>query len=141
MIRSQIVKRAIAGAGAAALAVGALAGCSQVASLGPVSGAAANTMQIATDNILSAKKVNVLAGVVCTQKDDKSTECKGETVDGQPIISTGTVPVNETHTMSPGGTPTAAADGILEINMVVKVGDKTIYTGPAQKLLDEGAVK
>lgn len=141
MIRSQVLKRVIGGVGAAALAVGALAGCSQVASLGPVSGAAANTMQIATDNLLISKKIDVLVGMKCTQNEDKSTKCTGETVDGQPVVATGTVPVAQTHTMAPGGTPTAAADGLLAIEMVVKVGDKTIYKGPAQRLLNEGAVR
>ena len=141
MIRTQVTKRVLAGAGAAALAVGALAGCSQVASLGPVSGAAANTMQIATDNILIANKINVLEGVRCTQSSTKETECKGKTVDGQVIVSTGTAPISESHSMTPGGEPTVASNGLLDIQMVVKVGDKTIYKGPAQKILDEGAVK
>lgn len=141
MSRIQKSKRLVIAAGAAGLAVGALAGCSQVASLGPVSGAPANTMQIATDNILIAQKVDVLAGVKCVQKETKEIECRGEAVGGQPIVSTGTAPITQTHTMEPGGTPTTAADGILEIDMVVKVGNKTIYSGPAQKVIDEGAVK
>lgn len=141
MISLRSFNKAAAAVGAAALAVGALAGCSQLSSLGPVSGLPANTMQIAVDNVLVAQKVNVLEGVKCQQTESKTVECKGKTVDNQPIVATGTVPVSETHTMSPGGTPTAAADGILGITMTVKVGNKTIFKGPAQGVVEKNAVK
>lgn len=137
MIRSRLIKRTLAAAGAAALTVGALAGCSQVASLGPVSGLATNTMQIAVDDVLIAQKVKVLEGVKCTQNEAKEVECKGSTVDNKPIIATGTTPVSETHTMEPGGTPTAAANGILDIKMTVKVDGKTIFTGSAQDVVEK----
>ncbi len=141
MISRQLFKRVAVSASAAVLAVGALAGCSQLASLGPVSGLPANTMQIAVDNVLVAQNVKVLDGVKCKQLDSKQVECKGSTLDNQPIVATGTAPVSQTHTMSPGGTPTAAADGILEITMTVKVGNKTIFEGPAQKVIEQNAVK
>lgn len=141
MIRSQIIKRTLGVASAAILGVGALAGCTQLSSLGPVSGLPSNTMQIAVDNVLIAEKVNVLDGVVCKQLDTKELECKGSTVDKEPILATGTAPVSQKSTLSPGGNPTVAVDGILEIQMVVKVGSKTIYSGPAQAVVEKGAVK
>lgn len=137
MIQSPLVKRALVVAGAATLAVGTLAGCSQIASLGPVSGLPTNTMQIAVDDVLVAKNIKVLRAVECTQSATKDIECKGTTIDHKPIVATGSVPISETHTMAPGGTPTAAANGILDIKMTVKVGGKTIFTGQAQDVVEK----
>ena len=67
-------------ASAALLAVLALAGCSQVSALAPVSGDAITTLRIAVDDVLLENDVRILIAPKCTTAAE-ATSCTGSTVD------------------------------------------------------------
>ncbi len=112
--------RSVRGSVAASTVVVALllSGCSQVASLVPVSGGPEATVRIATIDVLTREKVAVLVAPVCTAKSG-SIGCTGTTAAKEPIVVT-----------SGAKAPYA---------MTVTVGGKEIFSGTAQAVIDEAA--
>lgn len=105
---------------AAALAVGALAGCaSQLDGLAPVGGDALTGVKFASTDVLLEKKFGILEAPVCTETGE-TVSCVGSLTDGAVInvqADIGTKP----HTMT------------------VTVGGSVVYDGEVQKVLDEAA--
>ncbi len=95
--------------------VGALSGCSQVASLVPVSGVQEATVRIAAIDVLARDRVGVLVAPVCTSQAD-AISCAGTTVAKEPIVVT-----------SAAKAPYA---------MTVTVAGRQIYAGTAQDVID-----
>lgn len=138
-------------AAAAVLCVGAVsvAGCAQVGSqidsLKQVSGVPVNTLQIATDTLLTSQKVPVLVAPTCVQDKENADNltCKGKTTTNEEILVTATNGPAVKATFTPGGTPTALPAGTLDLNMKLTVGSKVLYEGSAQSVIDksQGGVK
>ncbi len=101
-----------------ALIVPALAGCSQVSALAPVSGDAITTLRIAIDDVLLENDVTILIAPKCTSSSG-GTSCTGSTVEGEAI--TVTSPVTKPQTMT------------------VKVGDTVLYTGDVESIVQKAA--
>lgn len=121
----------------ASFTAAAMSGCSQVDSLQQVSGTAINTVQIATGDVLTNNKVDILEFPVCVQSATDSTiECKGSTTQQQPITVSASASTANTFTLSPGGSPTPAPDGTLNMTMTVSVQGKQIYSGQVQAVID-----
>ncbi len=95
-----------------------LAGCSQVAALAPVSGDALTTVRAASIDVLLAADVPVSVVPVCATSSGMH-ECTGETTDGAAI-----------RVSAPTQKP---------LTMVVVVGDRQVYDGPVQDVLDKVA--
>lgn len=95
-----------------------LSGCSQVASLTPVSGGPLATVRNAVNDVLVSNNVAILVAPVCTETTQQF-ECTGSTSDGKPITATATLT-----------TP---------YSMTVKVGDQSLYDGSVQDVLDQAA--
>ena len=100
-------------------AVGALllAGCSQVSALAPVGGDRVSGVRYAANDLLLDEGIDVMTAPVCVQAADKAVACEGKTLDGQPIRVV-----------------SAAED---QARMVLTVGDRTLYDGDIQAVLEE----
>lgn len=98
------------------IAVAALAGCSQVAVLEPVAGDGVTAVNNATSDVLSRERIDVMTWPVCDFANEVYT-CTGDTLSGEPIVGT-------TSSTEP-------------LELTVTVGDRTIYQGPVQAVLDE----
>lgn len=104
---------------AVALAV-SLTGCaSQLAGLAPVGGDAMTGVRFAAVDVLLAKKYGMLEVPVCTEAS-KTVSCVGSLTDGQVITVRADIG-SDPHTMT------------------VKVGDRVVYDGDVQKVLDDAA--
>ena len=99
-----------------AAAAALTAGCSQVAALTPVGGGAITTVRNATYDVLFDQQVTILVAPVCEPTDSGFT-CTGETIDGQPIVTT--------------------AVATKPFEMTISVGGTVIFEGNAQAVLDE----
>ena len=132
MMRRAIVPLAAIGIGGLALS-----GCSQLDSLKQVSGVSVNTLQIAVGYELIDQDIAILVTPNCIEGDSgKTFICEGKTTNNQPISVTANGGTASTFTLAPGGTPTAAPDGTLDMNMTIKVGTRTIYSGSVQDVID-----
>ncbi|MBP7972195.1 MAG: hypothetical protein WBB44_08690 [Candidatus Nanopelagicales bacterium] len=114
------LRRRLAVAGAAALSVAALAGCSFTSGLLPSSGNDPN-VYFAQANILTAKKVPILVLPECSMEPNGTTQtCTGTTVDKQPIVVT----ADQTQDSLP---------------MTITVGGKEIFRGSAIEAMKKAA--
>lgn len=102
------------GAFAAIGAAAALAGCSQIAELQPVAGDKITSVQIATSDVLTSNNISMRVWPTCDIAGETYT-CTGTTASGQTVTSSAT------------GTPLA---------IVVKLGNRTLYQGPLQDVID-----
>lgn len=114
--KSVSAAKSIATAGAVGLAVVGLAGCSQIASLKQVSGVPLTTLTIATNDVLVQQQVPILKAPVCSLANKVYT-CAGSTVTNQAI--------------------TVTAPDTENLVMEIKVGDKVIFTGPVQDVIEK----
>jgi hypothetical protein len=94
----------------------ALAGCSQVAALAPVGGDDVAMVRFAAIDVLVAQGVPILAAPVCTLAATAIT-CTGTTTEGEQI-----------------SVDSGSAD---DASILVKVGDRTLYSGSLDELLAE----
>lgn len=94
----------------------AATGCTQVAVLKPVAGDALTSVSNATSDVLTSGGVEVMTWPVCSFADAVYT-CRGQTVAGESILGT-----------APAATP---------LQLTVKVGERTLYQGPLQAVLDQ----
>lgn len=110
----RITRRAtvLTSAGLAALA---LAGCSQITALAPVSGGPQSTVEVAIGNLLTEQKVEVLVLPQCV-KEAAEFRCTGSTVDGSVILG--------------------IAQAKAPYPLTVTIGDTELYSGDAQALID-----
>lgn len=111
-----MTRRAALGTVSLLLTLGAVSGCSQVAVLQPVAGDGVTAVNNATSDVLAREGVDVMTWPVCSF-DAEIYTCRGETLDGQPIVGT-----------------TSATE---PLELTVTVGDRTVYQGPVQAVLDE----
>lgn len=101
-------------AAVAVVAVCALAGCSQIDALAPVSGGPISTVRNATYIVLVDQEVPVLVAPTCAAVST-GFECTGSTVDG------------ETITVNAAATKPYA--------MTIKIADATVFEGNASDVL------
>jgi hypothetical protein len=101
-----------------AAAVLTLTGCSQVAALAPVGGDRLSIIRFAANDVLEEQGVELLVAPVCTA-DGRDVTCRGSSLQGAAI------------------TVTSSTDDQAE--MTVQVGDRTIYAGSVQDVIDAGA--
>lgn len=99
-----------------AVTVSGATGCTQVAVLKPVAGDALTSVSNATSDVLTSGGVEVMTWPVCSFADAVYT-CRGQTVAGESILGT-----------APSATP---------LQLTVKVGERTLYQGPLQAVLDQ----
>jgi hypothetical protein len=105
---------------AAAAGVLALSGCaSQLAGLAPVGGDAMTAVRFAAIDVLLDQHYGILEAPVCTQVKQTVT-CLGSLTDGQRVV------VGADLSTKPH-------------RMTVKVGDRVIYEGDSQSVLDRAA--
>lgn len=95
-----------------------LTACSQVSALAPVGGNREALLRFAGNDVLVSQGVAIRTAPTCTTGQDDIV-CTGEAVGGTPIRFSG-----------PAGDP---------LVLVVTVGDRTLYNGPAQDVVDRGA--
>lgn len=95
----------------------ALGGCSMVASLTPVAGDGLSSVRTATTDVLLAEKHEILAGPNCESPSKTEITCSGKLVGGAQF-----------H---------VAAEGSSDLTMKVTVGDKQVYSGSVQEVLDK----
>lgn len=95
-----------------------LAACSQVSALAPVGGNREALLRFAGNDVLVSSGVAIRTAPTCTTGQD-DVVCTGEAVGGAPIRFSG-----------------AAGDPLV---LVVTVGDRTLYDGPAQDVVDRAA--
>lgn len=81
------MRRVGVGVIASAIASLALVGCSQVASLTPVSGASITTVRNAANDVLVDQQIPILVAPKCTAVTD-GFSCTGSTVNGEEILVT-----------------------------------------------------
>lgn len=113
-------RRCAAGAIAAAVAVTALTGCSQIAALAPVGGNALAEVRFGAIDVLQQKNIEVLTAPVCAQAETGPVvTCSGTSMDGRQITVTSSV----------------ASDAQL----IVALGEETIFSGSLAEVLDEAA--
>ncbi|MFN3340089.1 MAG: hypothetical protein ACK40Z_10380 [Dietzia sp.] len=93
----------------------ALAGCSQIDALAPVGGAEIADLRYATNEVLLEQGVEVLVAPVCAGHG-ADLRCVGETVGNETITAT-----------------LASEDGA---SFDLTVGERLIYSGPVQAVLD-----
>jgi hypothetical protein len=93
-----------------------LVGCSQVAALAPVGGDRVSSVRYAVADLLVAADVEVLTAPVCSSAGADVT-CKGEAADGSRIE--------------------ASAPGTEQDLLKVSIGDRVLYDGSLQKVLDD----
>lgn len=116
----------------------AMTGCSQIDSLQQVSGVPVNTLHIAIGYELLNNNIPILRAPECVENPGPKTfDCKGVTTTNQPIVVTASAATAATFTLSPGGTPTPAPDGTLDMTMVITVGGKQIYSGSVQSVIEK----
>ena len=96
----------------------ALSGCSQIASLTPVSGGPLQTVRVAVLDVLVQQQVPILVAPVCVLGDTQFT-CEGSTVDGDSIRAEATLSV--------------------PYSLVLTVGSEIIYSGDVQSIIDQAA--
>lgn len=96
----------------------ALAGCSQVSALAPVSGVPITTLRTASYDVLLREGVDILVAPQCVEEQDRFS-CTGSTLDGQSI--------------------TVVAPTEEPLTMTVTVGDTVLFTGEVQSVLDDAA--
>jgi len=100
----------------------ALGGCSMVASLTPVAGDNLSTVRTATTDVLLAEKYEILAGPNCQSPTKTEITCSGQIVGGAEFKVT--------------------ADSSTDLTMTVKVGDKQVYSGSVNDVIEKaGRVK
>jgi hypothetical protein len=92
----------------------ATAGCSQVAAVAPVGGTREAEVRFAGNDVLVEQGVAILTAPVCASESGTVT-CTGAAVDGTVI------------------TVSAASGGPMR----VQVGDRTLYDGPVQTVLEK----
>lgn len=110
--------KAAAIAASALVAVGALSACSEIDSLQQVSGNTAAAVTFATTDVLINQKIPIKVRPRCHQLTD-TTLCEGSTMTDEKI--------------------TVQATNNKPIDMTVKVGDKVIFTGSGQEILNRNA--
>jgi hypothetical protein len=115
---------------AVGLCAAVLAGCSQVAQLQPVAGDQITAIRIATIDVITEAKVDVLVAPTCTA-DGANYQCQGTTMSGAPITSVAVVEAEYGATKDAFGAPEQA-----KVSLSVKVGSKQIYSGTVQEVLD-----
>lgn len=103
---------------AVALAL-ALSGCSQIAAIAPVGGDRLAEVRYAGNDILVEEGVDILVAPVCSSPDEIAVSCEGEAVGGDAIRVVSTA-------LSP--------DDVL-----VTVGDRTLYDGSLMAVLEKGS--
>ena len=103
---------------AAIVAALALAGCSQIDALAPVSGGPLQTVRVGVLDVLVREDVPILVAPVCTQEATQFT-CIGSTIDGTDIVAESTL--TKPYMIS------------------VAVGSEVLYEGDVQVILDEAA--
>ena len=96
----------------------ALAGCTQAAALAPVGGDRLTIIRFAANDVLVEQGVELLVAPVCTA-DGRDVTCQGSSLQGAAI------------------TVTSSTDD--QADMTVTVGDRTIYAGSVQDVIDAGA--
>ncbi len=107
--------------GVMTLAAGAMAACAvttQIDSLKPVAGDAVAALSSAADGVLISEGVEILVAPVC-EFSDESYDCVGTTLSGETITVIG-----------PGSDPET---------MKIVVGDKSVYDGSIEAVLQKAA--
>lgn len=94
-----------------------VSGCSQVSALAPVGGDRVTGVRYAANDLLVDAGIEVLTAPVCVQATDKAVTCEGTTRDAQPIRVV------------------SRADD--QARMTVTVGDRTLYDGDIQTVLEK----
>lgn len=107
------MKRLVIGVAAVCL----VSGCSQVSALAPVGGDRVTGVRYAANDLLVDAGIEVLTAPVCVQASDKGVTCEGTTRDAQPIRVV------------------SRADD--QARMTLTVGDRTLYDGDIQTVLEE----
>lgn len=111
-------RRALAAPAAAFTVILALAGCSQINALTPVSGGPLQTVRVGVLDVLVQDSIPILIAPVCTQESTQFT-CLGKTIDGAEITAKSTL--------------------TKPYMITVAVGGKTLYEGDVQVILDKAA--
>lgn len=111
-------RRRILAPAAALVAALALAGCSQIDALAPVSGGPLQTVRVGVLDVLVQADVPILVAPVCTQEETQFT-CVGSTIDGAEIMAESTL--TKPYMIS------------------VAVGSEVLYEGDVQVILDGAA--
>jgi hypothetical protein len=119
----------------AAIAVAALAGCTQAAQLQPVAGGQISAVRTATNDVLVDQEVDIQVAPVC-EFEDPLFVCVGSTVDGEEIRSEAEVLADFGEAETEYGAYTPA-----DVSLVVTVGGDPIYDGDVEEVLvDNGQV-
>lgn len=118
MTRGVRTRRVVAALGAASVTL-ALAGCSQVAAIAPVGGDRLAEVRYAANDVLLEEGIDILTAPVCTSPDEIAVTCEGETMDGEVIRVESTADAQD--------------------DVVVTVGDRTLYDGSLLDVLDRGS--
>ncbi|MET2010381.1 hypothetical protein ABXJ56_02425 [Microbacterium chocolatum] len=118
MTRGVRTRRVVAALGAASVTL-ALAGCSQVAAIAPVGGDRLAEVRYAANDVLLEEGIDILTAPVCTSPDEIAVTCEGETMDGEVIRVESTAEAQD--------------------DVVVTVGDRTLYDGSLLDVLDRGS--
>jgi hypothetical protein len=100
----------------AAIAVVALAGCSQIAAIAPVGGDRLAEVRFAAGDVLVHEGVELLVAPVCTEAADATLTCEGTTIDGDTIE--------------------VAAPGDDLDTMTITVAGSTLYAGSIMDVLE-----
>lgn len=87
--------------------------------LAPVSGDRASTVRIATINFLVSEDVALLEAPACETADDWTVSCTGQTIDGEAL--------------------TAASPGEQAETVEISVGERLVYSGSIEELLEAAA--
>lgn len=98
------------------LAAPLLVGCSQIDALQQVSGVPLATVEIAADDVLVSKGIDLLEAPTCVEGDGEFT-CSGTTLDRQEIAVK--VPDDEQQVMT------------------ITVGGEQIFSGPVQDVVEQ----
>jgi hypothetical protein len=96
-----------------------LAGCSQVAAIAPVGGGHLAQVRFATIDVLLTSHIEVKTAPVCTRASSGAVACVGAARDGTTLRS-----------VSSAADPTSLA---------VTAGDRTLYRGSVQSVLQKAA--
>lgn len=102
----------------ALVATVAIAGCSQIDALAPVSGGPLQTVRVGVLNLLVREGVPILVAPVCTEEETQFT-CVGSTLDDREIRAEATL--TQPYLMS------------------VTIGTEVLYDGDVQSIIDESA--
>lgn len=118
-VARRIILSAVALLGVVGIVLLGLSVYSLTQGLAPVSGDRASTVRIATINFLVAEDTDFLEVPECETAEDWTVTCSGQTVNGEALKAG-----------SSGETPE-----IVEI----RVGDRVVYSGPVDALLEAAA--